>query len=653
MIDLLSPLLGRGYLAPLDVHLARTLAEIGHDERDEVLLAVALASRHLRDGNACLRLDALAGRPMLDEEGRPLDAAPAPPLAAWQEALEGSPLVTSGAGVTPLVLDGRGRLYLRRYWEHERALASALRSRALAADDGLDEARERQVPAAMARLFGATTDGGGEPDWQRVAAAVALVSRLAVIAGGPGTGKTSTVVKILALLLELGLRPDGGRPRVMLLAPTGKAAARLVESIRQARDRVDCSDEVRALIPSEAATIHRALGASPMGGTRFRHHAGDPLHADIVIVDEMSMVDLALMRRLVEAVPARARLILLGDQHQLASVEAGAVLAEICGGSPASRFRPDTAARIERLTGVALPPSARAGRTPLDDVTVKLVRSYRFDAASAIGGLARAIHDGDTAGALDGLAAPGGPARSPPPAAAGPSDPAPAEVALLPRRPDDKLRGALLDGVLAGYAPLLRARDVGQAIALLADFRVLCAHRRGPAGVEALNRQIEAALEDQGLLHRGTGGAFYRGRPVIVTRNDYSVGLFNGDVGLVWDASDGSGALRAFFTGSAGSADSAGSPGIHAPLRELAPARLPPHETVFAMTVHKSQGSEFDRVAVVLPDARSPLLTREWLYTAVTRARRGVALHGEVEAVRAAIEQPVVRASGLADALLD
>lgn len=588
-----------GLLADVDVLFARTLGRLGRESDDEVLLAAALASAHTRDGHVCLDLPRFLTRPLLGEGGEVLDGKALPTADAWLARLRQSRLVTdlrkpsSAGGVTPLVLRG-SRLYLRRYFAYEERLAAALRARATtrAADTGVQEKERAQ---RLQRLF---PDGGD----QRTAAEVAAGRHLAVITGGPGTGKTSTVARLLALLQEEALAA-GGRPlAVRLLAPTGKAAARVVESIAAARDGLPVPAEVREALPTTAGTLHQALGATPGRAGRFRFGPHNPIPADVVIVDEASMVGLSLMTHLLEAVPEHARLILLGDRHQLASVDAGAILADVCEG-----------ARV----------------APLSEAVVHLTRSYRFREGGGIGALAAALHAGDSEGALALLRAGGG------------------EVELRPLPADGSLGSDLTAAVVEGFRPVLHGPSPKAALAALGRFRVLCAHRRGRHGALATNDLIARALARHQLLT--PRGIHYAGRPVLVTANDYGVRLFNGDVGLLLELQAApplqpEHGLRVFFPNTTG-ASSGGEP------RMLAPSRLPPHETAFAMTIHKSQGSEFDEVAVLLPQALSPILTRELLYTAVTRARRRVVLYGDATVVAAAVARRVDRASGLEEAL--
>jgi exodeoxyribonuclease V alpha subunit len=614
MLERLAALRAAGLLADLDVQFARLMARLAGSDAPELTLAACLASRATAAGHVCVDLASLAGGVVLPEAGEeaPADVPPvvAPSLEAWTAALRATTVVGAPGERRPLVLDACGRLYLHRYWAYEHALAEDLRGRAAAAE-AVDEQRLR---ADLAALFGPAA--GDEVDWQRIAAALAVLRRLCVISGGPGTGKTSIVVRILALLAAQA----GGRLRAGLAAPTGKAAARLAEAVRTAKRRLALDPVVAAAIPEEAATIHRLLGPRP-GSVSFRHDRANPLPLDVLVVDEASMVDLALMAKLVAALPPEARLVVLGDRDQLASVEAGAVLGDLCG--PAPGFSETVAHRLTAVTDVPVP--VAAGRpSALGDSIVLLGRSWRFGAESGIGRLAAAINRGDAAGALAVLAD----GRFP-------------DVAWRPIAAGGDLRPELEERVLAGFEPYLAeisaGADPAAALRAFAAFRVLCAHRVGPAGAETLNRRLEARLRARGW---GSGRSpWYPGRPVLVTENDYQLRLFNGDVGIALADPAADGALRVWFEAADGV------------LRRVPPVRLPAHEPAWAMTVHKSQGSEFDAVLLVLPAEPSRVMTRELLYTAVTRARRRVEVWGAAEQLRAAVERPLVRSSGLRDAL--
>jgi exodeoxyribonuclease V alpha subunit len=541
-----------GVLTAADLHVARRLAELAGEDDESVTLAAALAVRGPRLGHVYVDVAAIRDTVTVDtDEPVDLGALPWPDADEWLERLAASPLVAVGeesGDARPLRLVGRS-LYLDRYWREERQVAADLLALA-------GEAPGTVTPEPFARLF--------EPGRQREAAETALRRRFAVIAGGPGTGKTTTVARILALLLEQG------DPLVALAAPTGKAAARLIEAVHDEAAKIDISDEVRArLLGLEASTLHRLLGWRPGTRSRFRHDRGNRLPHDVVIVDETSMVSLSLMARLVEAVRADARLILVGDPGQLTSIEAGAVLGDIVG--------------------------------PAGEGIVVLERVHRYGAG--IAELAEAIRRGDGDGAVAAL---GG-------------------VTWIADDALDPVREAAV-GAARGVAEAARAGDGLRAIEALGAFRLLCAHRRGPHGVSGWTALIEAWLGHEAI------GDWYVGRPLLVTENDYALRLYNGDTGVVIAAGDGQ--VSAAF-------ERAGQ------IVEFSPTRLAAVDTVYAMTVHKSQGSQFSTAAVLLPDPGSPILTRELLYTAVTRAREELILVGSEEAVRAAVARPVARASGL------
>jgi exodeoxyribonuclease V alpha subunit len=563
--------------------------------------AAAAVSLSTSAGHTCVHVDnVFAGEDAAQVRALLLDSA----VVATPERLE----------ALPLVLDEEGRLYLHRYFDYERRLAARL----LAAARRPLQAAAAGTAARLAELF-PSRDGpapdvpapdGPAPDWQRVAAALALTRRLTVVSGGPGTGKTTTVVNVLACLIE---QQPGCR--IALAAPTGKAAARMIEAVNARASTLP--EAVRRLLPVEARTVHRLLGVTPRGDG-FRHHAGNRLPVDVLVVDEASMLDLALATQLLEAVPDDARIILLGDKDQLAAVEAGAVFAEA---SADPSLDAATRAEVAALCGVeasALQPAAVQPPHALANTTVWFTETHRFAKDSGIGALAAAIRAGD----------PG------------------AVIALLDAGADGSVRRldddrGLVAHVREGYAAYVdavctHAGDVSAVARALDGFRVLCAVHEGPRGVQRLNQQCEqmmrSAVARQPSMPAGTP-AWYPGRPVMVLRNDYIVKLFNGDVGITLPDEDG--VLQVYF---AAPDDT---------FRAVAPARLPEHETAFAITVHKAQGSEFDRVAVVLPEHRSPVVTRELLYTGATRARREVTLCGSPAALERAVLTPTRRHSGL------
>lgn len=576
----------------LERALLASLQRLEPQAPDAVLACAALCSEALAAGDVCLPLARVAGRRPWAEFDFAL-----PPLAELRVLLSGSVLVGAPGRFAPLILEGE-RLYLARYQAYEQRLAERLL--ALSAErPAVDEAL---LSESLARLFAFNQQ---QPDWQRLAAAQAVRRRLAVISGGPGTGKTTTVVRLLAALLE---QPGGERLAIGLAAPTGKAAARMAEAIRNAKADLPLADHLKALLPEEARTLHRLLG-SRGDSPAVRHDAARPLALDVLVVDEASMVDLALMAKLVDALPPQARLILLGDKDQLAAVEAGAVFAELCEGRG---FDAEAAAELQRITGQTVP--VETPRSALGDAVVLLTHSHRFAGDSGIGELARRINTGDAAGTLNLL-------RESRTDLAWQAEPS--QVALLER-------------LEQGYAPYLKAArrgDPTEAFATFNAFRALTAQREGPWGVGGLNEALEARIKRRYSLAERE--RWYPGRAVMVRQNDYALGLFNGDIGLCLAGEHG---LRVYFEGEDG-------------FRAFAPARLPSHDSAFAMTVHKSQGSEFSEVLLALPESPSPLLTRSLFYTGITRAKHKVEIWGLPARLAEAVNTKAERAAGLAQRL--
>lgn len=643
----------QGRLRILDVALAKFLAEQDPSMSDPLLWLTALLSRQLADGNLCLDLEQLSV--MCDEQDWP---------GHWrqqQRAVEGSlerlaasTLVADGtSGMpanTPLVLDGT-RLYLRRYWNHERVVASAIRQR-LAQSRPLSASLDRELDRLFPPAVMSETD---LPNWPKIACALAARGGFTVITGGPGTGKTTTVVRLLGLLQTLQLREHNQSLRIRLAAPTGKAAARLNASIAAQIAELDVDETTRAAIPAEVTTLHRLLGARP-DTRRFRHNHVNPLHLDVLVIDEASMIDLEMMSAVLAALPSAARLILLGDKDQLSSVEAGAVLGDLCRRADDGHYSVATAQWLRVTTGDDIRPLVRGDAQPLDQQLAMLRHSHRFGDDSGIGQLARAVNAGDTRRVHSMLDAPS------------------VDLGWLPSASREQLAEMAIQGDLgqfalgetatkpAGYSHYLEliqrerpthddaeandqwAREVLQAFN---HFQLLCALRHGPCGVDGLNQLIAESLHARKLIETSVG--WYEGRPVMVTRNDYSLGLANGDVGICLRMPDDSGKrnLAVVFL-----ADGAAGPS-GTRIRRVPPSRLGEVNTVYAMTVHKSQGSEFEHTALVLPAQASNALTRELLYTGITRARHWFSLLGSRDIVDGAIERRTHRYSGLAERLAD
>ncbi|SPJ33482.1 exodeoxyribonuclease V subunit alpha [Kushneria phyllosphaerae] len=599
-----------GWLRALDAHLARFVSDREPQGDPLVMLSAALVSHQLGRGHICLDLehalrepDAVLSLPPHDLQasneaaeivtpGALLSSMGVHHVDLWRSRLHASGVLGQGAGdehSRPLVLEDQ-RLYLRRFWQHECSVVARLQ-RLMARNQSVSD----EMMARLDTLFDNPGAASG-PDWQKVACAMALRNRLTVISGGPGTGKTTTVTRLLALLQESALKEQGRALIVHLAAPTGKAAARLSQSLGSAVAALAVSETVRASLPREATTLHRLLGVQ-RDSRHFRHNGDHPLALDVLVVDEASMVDLELMASLLAALPAHARLILLGDRDQLASVEAGAVLGDLCEGAEQGQCSDTVRRLMERAAGQPLPPSGKPPSVLADHVVV-LQKSYRFHEHSGIGALARAVNRGSLEEIRQCWQA---------------------DFKDIDFQPVREHGGALLRRAVSGYREALRAIGNGagpeEVLGLFSRFQVLCALRRGPWGVEGLNDAIVEALFREKLV--GGIRGWYAGRPVMVTRNDPQLGLYNGDIGIAMFVPEqdpnherASGRLRVFFPHPSGQG-----------VRAVLPGRLGGVETAFAMTIHKSQGSEFDRILLVLPDRPNPIMTRELVYTGITRAK--------------------------------
>lgn len=592
-------LIASGALTSIDAQFGKLLHRRSpRGVADAIAVAGALLSSERGRGHSCVELARHAGAPF-PSDGAGSSLPPLPDLDTWCEQLAKSKLVGSGKSPTPLVDDGDGRLYLYRYWQAERRLAERIRRRL--------ERDHCEIDASVLtplydELFHRHEEG--EIDWQGVAAYAALRGAFTVVTGGPGTGKTTTVVRILSLMLA-----KDPRLSIALAAPTGKAAARLSESITAQVDAMP--DEIRELVPREVTTIHRLLGFRPRSG-EFAYGAGNPLTAQLVVVDEASMIDLLLMDALFGALSEDAGIILLGDHDQLASVETGTVLGDLCRAAEAGAgYGAGFTSRYRELSGDDL--DSRDGATPLGESIVRLRVNHRFQAQPGIASLCEAIRVRDAKEALRIVG----------------DDALP--DAVLSEQPPTPLHA--LAPILPQLEECRAAETPEAALAAFDGVRIICALREGPWGVRGFNEVVEEWWGVDGSAR----SRFYRGRPVLVTSNDYQTRLFNGDFGVSWP--DENGHPFVYFPASGGG------------LRRFSPARLPEHETAWAMTVHKCQGSEFDHVLLVLPESDHPLCTRELVYTGVTRARSRVHLVGADEWLESAIERDSRRSSGLAELL--
>ena len=604
-IGLLRPFHDAGVLDLADVHVAARLAQVSGERAEPVLLAAALTVRALRLGSICIDLNRLS-EVTVDDASMDLSALPWPSAGAIESALRTSVLVTGGSAgpLRPLRLvdtDAGPLLYLDRYFHQEQIIREALAER----DRSRPEVDTNIVSAELDRLFHRSGDPAtraAPPDRQRLAAALAATEWTTLVAGGPGTGKTYTVARILAVLDRL----HGPGMRVALAAPTGKAAAQLQEAVNAQAAELGLEEQLNAM------TLHRLLGWQ-RGATRFRHNAGNRLPHDVVVLDETSMVSLTMMSRLMEALRPTTRLILLGDPDQLTSVDAGAVLADLAA-KPIDRGESiELLALVSQdITGsdnAADHPLSSDERQQLRGGTIRLSRGRRF--GGTIEELALAVRDGRSDDVLSILAS-------------GASD--------VSFHPPDQLADLRSDVVSTSrhLIEAAQAGDVAAAVDRLGAHRLLCAHRDGPYGAR---RWSEHALS---WLRSATAQQldpfeWYPGQPLLATANDYDAHVYNGDTGVIVSGEDG--VLAAFTRGS--------SPFT------INPGRLSAIQTVYAMTIHRSQGSQYETVSVLLPPERSSLLTRQLLYTAITRARRHVRVIGTEDAVRTAVERQVLRASGL------
>ncbi|MFN1550474.1 exodeoxyribonuclease V subunit alpha [Vibrio natriegens] len=704
LLATLERLAHKGAIRQLDYQFARFLYAQTDDAQSEsqsdgqaLAFIAGVVSSELGKGHICL--------PLFDAQGQPTDFASKLGLFGeaaltlntqlqgnnWPQLLENSSLVGAQGEALPLMFDGE-RLYLHRHWHYEVTLAEKLNqlgaavslqpqeftrlsellnhlfarqyhflfnavAKATEAGNNNQVLRQQLVcdhldvvasdaldwPAIDALLSQANKVQDLQPlddlvplsacvNWQKVAAAVALTRRFAVISGGPGTGKTTTVTKLLAALIEQAAQEKN--LTIKLVAPTGKAAARLTESIGKAVQELPVSPELKAKIPTESSTLHRLLGAIP-NSAEFRHNKQNPLHLDILVIDEASMVDLPMMYKVVDALPKHARLILLGDKDQLASVEAGAVLGDICS-FHALGYGKEQASAIAKLTGFDTLAHSSNSASSIADSLCMLQKSYRFDARSGIGQLAKAVNLGSAA-SVDNVWA---------------RDFSDIEHFALSSQNYNQMMQTLVQEYgryLKRIGQQEQDPNTGEpetltrkAKAVLDTFnqcRLLCAIREGDFGVAGLNQRIEKALAARKLI-KVQDEIWYHGRPVMVTRNDHGLGLYNGDIGICMrDDSEEEQRLKVFFELPDGS------------VKSVLPSRVPEHETAYAMTIHKSQGSEFDYTLMILPPDFSPILTRELIYTGITRAKKRLALYAELNVLKRGIKVKTTRASGLVQRL--
>lgn len=598
----------------LDWYVSQFLADrskLTGKEKDRLKFLICYLSAETRVGHVCVSLQQIASGHFSSGYKKTLIRAFWQRLEKfqyndWFELLVASGLVSQGKTNTPLILQN-GLLYFQRMWLNEQKVVDFFRRSAVTVIE---------VPANTTSILDILFDKKEDfPDvnWQKIAVALALTRQVAIISGGPGTGKTTTVAKLLAVLLMVKVN-DVAPLRIMAAAPTGKAAARLSESLNHAFSQLLLENKTGFLLPNEAVTLHRLLGAKNQ--QQFAYHKDNPLHLDMLIIDEASMVDLSMMAAVIDALPAKARLILLGDREQLSSVEAGAVLGDLCCFAD-GYYSKERANELSNLTGYTIPTHEYV--VPIADNICLLQKSYRFHKHSGIGLLANHIRQGQSQDAAALLCS---------------TDYRDIEFYVF----DDSLYQTIVNMAVKGYSNYLHAinsNDPLTALATFEQFRLLAALREGKYGVNGLNKAIEDILAKRKLIIRSHNDDWYVGRPVMILKNYPALKLYNGDIGITLLSEDDSQRKRVYFKLADGT------------LRGFSPHFLPDHETAFFMTVHKSQGSEFDHVALILPDEYTPLLTRSLLYTAVTRAKQKMTIYGNLTILSKTIDSQIERRSGL------
>ncbi|MCX8580352.1 exodeoxyribonuclease V subunit alpha [Gilliamella sp. B3482] len=590
----------------LDLHLAQFLVN-KIDFEDEVIakrfaFLVLSLSMEVRAGHVCLDLTRLENiEPQIWSE------LYSPTNDDWVNVLKlasNKHVVSFGEQLAPLVFI-ENKLYFQRMWLDERFVAQYFNQTQLDITSSID------LKKILDQLF---THNSASIDWQKIAVAVALTRKVAIISGGPGTGKTTTVAKILA-----GIVLNNPATRIVAAAPTGKAASRLTESLGRAIEQLSFES---LNIKTEAVTLHRLLGAKT-DNRSFSYNKNNQLHIDVLVIDEASMVDLNMMARIIEALPTSARLILLGDKDQLSSVEAGAVFGDLCH-FISNGYSQSRADELSKLTGYTIPITDQPVTTIADSICL-LKKSYRFNESSGIGLLANAVKEGQYHNVKKLLA-----------------DNTLQDVSYY-ELSSNQIYQVLLEDCIEHYKDYLNAirhhanNDIATVLAKFAQCRLLCAVREGKFGVEGLNKQIELLLAKHKLIKLNQREQWYIGRPVMILRNSTSLGLYNGDIGITLTAEHDSSKLRVYFPFSDGV------------IKGFSPYRLPEHETAYAMTIHKSQGSEFDHVNIILPTEFSPLLNRSLLYTAITRAKKSVSIYADAKILERVVKSQIHRESGLVE----
>ncbi|MFT6260126.1 MAG: exodeoxyribonuclease V alpha subunit [Crocinitomicaceae bacterium] len=598
----------------LDKQFAKFLVDL-EPSNTAIEVAGFLVSYELGRGNVCLNL--AAGDSVITvNEGLELKLQLNHSQLVY---VIDQPINSKPLNQCPLVLRGDS-VYLQRYFHYETSLTKGIHSRLQTMPWSMKDNK-----ALLQSLFEISIEDKQEVNWQAVAACIAAQNKFSVISGGPGTGKTTTVIRLLALIIHQYQSYFQRNPIIKLAAPTGKAAMRLTQSITNAKAELNVDDIIKNNIPQNAETLHRLLQRDRQGGFKFNHH--NRLHLDVLIVDEASMVDLPLLAKLIQAMPHHGQIILLGDKDQLASVEAGSVLADICDNEQEHGYSLDVIEALTQMVPADYEPFIEAQGASIRNHICHLKKSYRFDENSGIGHLAKAANQGcysewqkaEKHGYKD------------------------IDVHSL----NDESYVTFTKAACNEFIALIKqvnsdGMDDKSTLALhrqYGAYQILCALKKGPLGVAGINEAIEEGLRQAGLLKDES--QWYNGRPIIVLENDYNLNLYNGDVGILlpYKNQQGEVALKATFIG------------VDQNVRWIQPSRLPKHDTVYAMTVHKSQGSEFDHCALVLPNYSVPVLTKELIYTGITRAKNKLTILADGRVLKSSLKKKVKRASGLGDLL--
>lgn len=621
-IDFLEQLRSKGTFTALDFHIARFFIQKvnldDHKQSCRLAFLILWMSVEIRSGHVCIDLAQLSRAQFDYRLGRDIaetifEQLGHPKLTDWLQLCNqlGHDIIGNSQNLTPLILH-ENKLYFQRLWLYEKQVAQFF---GLGQQLYISNDKQKMIDI-INNLFPDTHSG--EIDWQKVAVVSALTRRIAIISGGPGTGKTTTISKLLVALVKIIQEPDAKKIQIMATAPTGKAAARLTESLSNALSHLNLPSSIKNSLPTEAITLHRLLGARP-NTNQYSYNEQNKLSIDVLLIDEASMVDLPMMAKVIAALPAHCRLILLGDKEQLSSVEAGAVFGDLCELYHRGYSQPHVK-MINELCAYQL--TGKTEEVSLADCVCLLQKSYRFNNHSGIGQLANLIKAGEHQTVLKLL-----------------NNNQHIDViynTLINQQQYLKAIEYSVNHYRNYFLEIVKQPvNIKHILNYFAQYRLLCALREGAFGVDGLNKVIEQTLENQQIIQRTRQQPWYVGRPIMILRNSFTLGLFNGDIGITLPDPDDASKLRVYFLLPNGE------------IKGFSPYRLPEHETVYAMTIHKSQGSEFDHISIVLPNEYSPILTRSLLYTAVTRAKQKVAIFSESTILTRTIQTKTQRQSGL------